>query len=363
MPTEPDPFEASFAMTPARSTMPDWYPTLLASITQRVAGGRTRAITAANLQLLTTYWAVGRDILDQQTAQGWGTKVIERLAADLRLEFPDTKGFSARNLKYMRAFAAAWAEDAIVQAPLAQLPWYHQIALLQKLDTPRTRLWYAAAAVENGWSRNILVHHIEGHLHDRSGMALTNFAATLPPADSDLAQQSTKDPYLFDFVGIADIRLERDLERALIQHVEQFLLELGSGFAFVGEQVRLTIGEHEFFADLLFYHLTLRRYVVIELKVGEFDPGYLGQLGMYMAAVDDLLAHADDKPTIGLLLCKTKSNVVAEYALRGSAMPIGVAEWKTSIETALPDDVSASLPSIEVLESELADPTPPEEGP
>ena len=245
MPTEPDPFEASFAMTPARSTMPDWYPTLLASITQRVAGGRTRAITAANLQLLTTYWAVGRDILDQQTAQGWGTKVIERLAADLRLEFPDTKGFSARNLKYMRAFAAAWAEDAIVQAPLAQLPWYHQIALLQKLDTPRTRLWYAAAAVENGWSRNILVHHIEGHLHDRSGMALTNFAATLPPADSDLAQQSTKDPYLFDFVGIADIRLERDLERALIQHVEQFLLELGSGFAFVGEQVRLTIGEHE----------------------------------------------------------------------------------------------------------------------
>jgi predicted nuclease of restriction endonuclease-like (RecB) superfamily len=274
-------------------------------------------VSAVNQELVSTYWAVGAEILARQDAEGWGARVIDRLAADLRERFPDASGFSARNLKYMRAFAAAWPENQIVQAPLAQLPWYHHIALIEKLDSADLRLWYAGAAIGQGWSRNVLVHHIEGHFHARAGRAITNFTKTLPPPDSDLAQQLTRDPYLFDFVGAADVRRERDLERALIDHVEKFLLELGRGFAFVGKQVHLEIGDADFYTDLLFYHLRLRRFVVIELKVGDFDPSYLGQLGTYMAAVDDLLRHTDDKPTVGLLLCKTKDNIVAEYALRG----------------------------------------------
>ena len=225
---------------------------------------------------------------------------------------------------------------------------------MEKLSDSETRLWYAAAAVENGWSRNVLVHQIETRLHERSGKAVTNFSATMPPSDSDLAQQSLKDPYVFDFLALTDRRNERELENQLIQHVEKFLLELGQGFAFVGEQVRLEIDGDEFFADLLFYHLKLRCYVVIELKAVKFEPGFLGQLGMYMAAVDDLLAHADDKPTIGLLLCKDKNNVVAEYALRGFKTPIGVAEWTDTILKSLPEEFASSLPSISELEAELS---------
>ncbi|HTQ21949.1 PDDEXK nuclease domain-containing protein, partial [Mycobacterium sp.] len=272
---------------------------------------------------------------------------------DLRERFPDAKGFSPRNLKYMRAFAAAWPDEEIVQRSVAQLPWRHQIALLEKLDSPDVRLWYGQMAVEHGWSRDILAHQIDGQLHERVGRAVTNFAQTLPPADSDLAQQTTRDPYLFDFVGIADIRRERDLEQALTDHVEKFLLELGQGFAFVGRQVHLEIGNTDFYVDLLFYHLTLRCFVVIELKVGDFDPSYLGQLGMYMSAVDDLLRHPEDKPTIGLVLCKTKNNIVAEYALRGYTAPIGVAEWKTAITASLPPELETSLPTVEELEAEL----------
>ena len=224
--------------------------------------------------------------------------------------------------------------------------------------TPRTRLWYAAAATEYGWSRDVLSHHIATGLHQRSGNAVTNFAATLPPGDSDLAQQATRDPYLFDFIGQADLRRERDLENGLIEHLERFLLELGQGFAFVGRQVHLEIGDQDFYADLLFYHLKLRCFVVIELKATDFDPGFLGQLGMYMAAVDDLLAHPDDQPTIGLLLCRSKNNIVAEYALRSSIMPIGIAEWTTAITTELPEKLASSLPRIQDLEAELEDPEP-----
>jgi predicted nuclease of restriction endonuclease-like (RecB) superfamily len=234
------------------------------------------------------------------------------------------------------------------------LPWYHHVALLDKLDDPEMRLWYGQAAVEQGWSRDVLVLHIDGRFHERAGRAITNFARVLTPPDSDLAQQSTRDPYLFDFVGNANIRRERDLERALIDHVERFLLELGQGFAFVGKQLHLEIGDADFYTDLLFYHLRLRCFVVIELKVGDFNPSYLGQLGMYMSAVDDLLRHADDKLTIGLLLCKTKNNVVAEYALRGYTAPIGVAEWKTAITEHLPAELESSLPTVEELEAELA---------
>lgn len=335
--------------------LPDWYPQFLTAVSDRISTGRRRAVAAANTELVATYWSVGREILARQDAEGWGTKVIERLSADLRDQFPDSSGFSARNLKYMRAFAAAWPDAAIVQRTVALLPWRHNVALLDKLDTLDQRIWYAEQAIEQGWSRDVLVHHIEGRLHLRAGRAVTNFANTLPPADSDLAQQSTRDPYLFDFVGNADIRRERDLEHALTAHVEKFLLELGQGFAFVGRQVHLEVGDADFYLDLLFYHLQLRCYVVIELKIGDFEPGYISQLGTYMAAIDDTFRHGEDKPTIGLLLCKTKNNVVAEYALRGYTMPIGVAEWKTAITESLPAELESGLPSIEQLEAELAE--------
>ncbi|WP_006246057.1 PDDEXK nuclease domain-containing protein [Mycolicibacterium tusciae] len=347
--------EIAFPTALARASTPEWYPDLLDAISDCVHTGRQRAITAANQELVATYWAVGKEILARQDAEGWGARVIDRLSADLRKRFPGTSGFSPRNLKYMRAFAAAWPDAEIVQRSVAQLPWRHNVALLDKLGDADLRLWYAQASVEHGWSRDVLVHHIEGRFHQRAGKAITNFARTLPPPDSDLAQQSTRDPYLFDFVGNADIRRERDLELALTVHVEKFLLELGQGFAFVGRQVHLEIGAADFYADLLFYHLRLRCFVVIELKVGDFDPSYLGQLGTYMAAADDVLRHADDGPTIGLLLCKTKNNVVAEYALRGYTAPIGVAEWKTAITESLPAELESSLPTVEELEAELAD--------
>ena len=346
--------ENGFPGTPARSTMPGWYPELLASVAEHVSTGHRRAVAAANTELLSSYWAIGNEILARQDAEGYGTKVIDRLSADLKSRFTGARGYSPRNLKYMRAFAAAWPDPEVVQGPLAQLPWYHQIALLEKVRTPAERLWYAAAALERGWSRDVLALHVETGFHQRSGQAVTNFARTLPAPDSDLAQQATRDPYLFDFLGTTDTRVERDVEQALVDHVGAFLVELGQGFAYVGRQVRLVIGGDEFFADLLFYHLELRRYVVIELKAVPFSPGFLGQLGMYMAAVDDLKAHASDGATIGLLLCRSKNDVVAEYALRNMAGPIGVANWTEAITTSLPDELTSSLPSIAEIEAELA---------
>jgi predicted nuclease of restriction endonuclease-like (RecB) superfamily len=299
------------------------------------------------------YWDLGRSILQKQADQGWGSRVIDRLAADLRQAFPEMKGFSPRNLKYMRSFAAAWPERSIVQASLAQLPWYHHIALLEKLDRSELRLWYAAKTLEQGWSRNILALQIEAQAHRRSGKAQTNFPATLPPPDSDLAVQVFKDPYLFDFLGTDAPRREAELEQGLVSHIQKFLLELGQGFAFVGRQVHLEIGEEDFYLDLLFYHLKLRRYVVIELKARKFQPGDGAQLGMYMTAVDRLLCPPDDKPTLGLLLVREKNRVLVEYALGGNTKPISVAEWDTQLTHSLPEDLRASLPTIEEIEAEL----------
>ena len=278
----------------------------------------------------------------------------EHHAADLRAAFPDMKGFSPRNLKYMRAFAAAWPERAIVQEALAQIPWYHHIALMEKCRTPEERLWYARQSAEQGWSHNILSLQIDARAHARHGKALTNFKATLPPADSDLAAQVFKDPYLFDFLGTADPRREREVEQALVDHIQRFLLELGSGFAFVGRQVHLEFASHDYYLDLLFYHLKLRCYIVIELKAVPFDPGFAGQLNMYLSAVDDLLRHEDDKPTIGLLLCRAKDRFIVEYALRDLRKPIGVAGWETTLVEKLPKELRGSLPSVEEIEAELA---------
>jgi predicted nuclease of restriction endonuclease-like (RecB) superfamily len=292
----------------------------------RIHGAQQRAMLAVNRELVLLYWHIGRDILDRQAGQGWGAKVIERLARDLRIAFPDMQGFSPRNLKYMRAFAQAWPDTEFVQAVLAQLPWYHQLALLDKLPGPETRRGYAAKAIEHNWSRNVLVMQIETRLLERSGKAVTNFVAQLPARRSDLARESIKDPYRFDFLGLTDDAQEREIENALVKHVTEFLLELGAGFAFVGRQVLLDVGGDEFFIDLLFYHLKLRCYVVIELKGGKFKPEHLGQLSFYLTAVDAQVKHAQDSPTIGLLLCKSKNKVVAEYALRDKAQPLGVAE-------------------------------------
>ena len=277
--------------------------------------------------------------------------MIERLAEDLRLAFPEMKGFSPRNLKYMRAFALAWPDEAIVQEALAQLPWYHHLALLDKLPDPETRRWYAAKAIEHNWSRNILVMQIETRLLERSGQAVSNFRMTLPKPQSDLARESLKDLYRFDFLGLTDEAQEREIEAALVKHVTEFLLELGAGFAFVGRQVLLDVGGDEFFIDLLFYHLKLRCYVVIELKGGKFKPKHLGQLGFYMTAVDRQIKHAQDNPTIGLLLCKSNNKVVAEYALGDKSQPMGIAEYK--MLESLPAELQTSLPSIEQIEREL----------
>ena len=255
----------------------------------------------------------------------------------------------------MRAFAAAWPESEFVQRVVAQLPWRQNIALIERLEDRETRLWYAEQTIRNGWSQPVLCMQIESHLHERQGKALNNFETVLPPNDSDLAGQVFKDPYLFDFLGTADPRREREVEQALVDHIQRFLLELGSGFAFVGRQVQLEVGDQDFAIDLLFYHLKLRCYVVIELKAVPFVASFVGQLNLYLSAVDDLLRHPDDKPTIGLLLCREKNRVVVEYALRDLNKPIGVAEWETHIVETLPDDLKGSLPTVEEIEAELGD--------
>ncbi len=331
---------------------PEGYGDWLKDLKSRIHSAQQRASLAVNRELVLLYWQIGQDILTRQTQQGWGAKVIERLARDLRSAFPDVKGFSPRNLKYMRAFAEAWPDTRFVQQAAAQLPWGHNLILLDKLPGPETRRWYAAQAIEHNWSRNILVMQIETRLLERSGNAVSNFEILLPKPQSDLARESLKDPYRFDFLGLTLDAQEREIEGALIRHVTDFLLELGAGFAFVGKQVLLDVGGEEFFIDLLFYHLKLRCYVAIELKAGKFKPEHLGQLGFYLAAVDAQLKHPQDSPTIGLLLCKSKNKIVAEYALRDSARPIGVAEYQ--LVDSLPAELQISLPSIEQIERELA---------
>ena len=330
---------------------PEGYGDWLAGLKQRIHTAQQRATLAVNRELVLLYWQIGHDILARQAEQGWGAKVIERLAHDLRNAFPEMKGFSPRNLKYMRLFAEVWPDLEFVQGVLAQLPWYHQIALLDKLKISDDRSWYAHKAIEHNWSRNVLVMQIETRLLERQGNAITNFEQCLPRPESDLARESLKDPYRFDFLGLGDEAQEREIEHALVRHVTEFLLELGAGFAFVGKQVHLEVGGDDFFLDLLFYHLKLRCYVVIELKSGDFKPEHLGQLGFYLTAVDRQVKAAEDQPAIGLLLCKSKNRVVAEYALGDKTQPMGIAEYK--LRESLPESLETSLPSIEQIEREL----------
>ncbi|HMT93589.1 PDDEXK nuclease domain-containing protein [uncultured Thiothrix sp.] len=330
---------------------PEGYGEWLAELKSRIHTAQQRASLSVNRELVLLYWQIGQDILTRQATQGWGAKVIERLAHDLRNAFPEMKGFSRTNLLYMRSFAEAWTDEQIVQQVVGQLPWGHNLVLLTKLKKPEERLAYAQKTLEHHWSRNVLVMQIETKLIERQGMAVTNFEQRLPKPQSDLARESLKDPYRFDFLGLGHEAQEREIERALVQHVTAFLLELGAGFAFVGRQVHLMVGGEDFFIDLLFYHLKLHCYVVIELKAGDFKPEHLGQLGFYLTAVDRQLKEPQDQPTIGLLLCKSKNKVVAEYALGDKTQPMGIAEYK--LVESLPTDLQSKLPSIEQIEREL----------
>lgn len=339
--------EPPASLIPPPTGYTDW----LAELKTRIHTAQQRAALAVNRELVRLYWHIGRDILDRQAREGWGAKVIDRLAHDLRTAFPDMKGFSRANLMYMRAFAEAWPDEAIVQQAVGRLPWGHNLVLLTKLKNPDLRLAYAQRAIEHGWSRNVLEIHIETRRLEREGQAITNFTERLPAPDTDLARQSLKDPYLFDFLRLGKEADERAIETALVQHITQFLLELGAGFAFVGRQMHLEVGGDDFFIDLLFYHLKLHCYVVIELKAEKFKPEHLGQLSFYLTAVDAQVKSEQDGPTIGLLLCKSKNKVVAEYALRDKAQPLGIAEYR--LLESLPAELRTSLPSIEQIESEL----------
>ena len=327
------------------------YDRLLTELKERIQSAQLRAVLAVNRELVLLYWQMGREICDRQQQQGWGAKVIDKLAKDLQTAFPNVKGFSARNLKYMRAFAQTYPDGQIVQEVLAQISWYHNIALLEKLDSLDERLWYAQQTVEHGWSRNILVLQIESGLYRRIGSAVTNFDRALPQPQSDLAQQLLKDPYNFGFLSLSQEAQERDLERALISHIREFLLELGVGFAFVGSQYHLEVDGDDYYIDLLFYHQKLRCYVVIDLKMTPFQPEYSGKMNFYISAVDDLLRHPDDQPTIGIILCRGKKKTVAEYALRDVHKPIGVSTYH--LKNTLPEPLQGSLPTIEQLEMEM----------
>jgi predicted nuclease of restriction endonuclease-like (RecB) superfamily len=344
---ERDPIPAGLVTAPAG------YAEWLAEVKARVHAAQQRAALAVNRELLQFYWQLGRDILERQALEGWGAKVIDRLAHDLKVAFPEVKGFSPRNLKYMRRFAEAWPDPEIVQQLLHELPWFHLCTVLDKLKDPAEREWYLRASVEHGWSRAVLVMQIETNAHKRLGQALTNFEQHLPKPQSDLARESLKDPYRFDFLSLGAEARERQIETALVTHITQFLLELGAGFAFVGRQVHIEVGGEDFYIDLLFYHLKLRAYVVIELKATDFKPEHTGQLSFYLTAVDAQVKAPDDAPTIGLLLCKSKNRVVAEYALRDTNRPMGVAEYQ--LVEALPKDLETSLPSVEQIERELAE--------
>jgi predicted nuclease of restriction endonuclease-like (RecB) superfamily len=352
--------EAIFPVAPPAAALPETYATTLQEIKTHLHHARIRAILAANPVVIEAYWQTGKIILSRQQEAAWGTKVIDRLAADLQEAFPEMGGLTSRNLFSMRAFAEAFPDRAIVKQSVSQLPWGHIIRLIQMVKDPATRDFYIRETLTHGWSRAILEMQIRNQLHLRMGKAQNNFALTMLPADSDMAAQLFKDPYLFDFLGTADPRREAEVEQALIDHIQKFLLELGSGFAFVGRQVQLEVGGKDYPLDLLFYHLKLRRYIVIELKARAFTPGDVGQLNFYLAAVDDLLRHPDDQPTIGLLLCRKKNKLVAEYALRGMDQSIAVAAWETQLTESLPEELRGSLPTIEEIEAELAGDLPPE---
>lgn len=327
------------------------YISFLRSLKERIRQSQIKAALAVNQELILLYWQIGREILNRQHQEGWGAKVIERLAQDLKEEFPGMSGFSSRNLKYMRSLAEAYPDEQIVLRLIAQIPWGHNQTLLNKLKSHEQRLWYAQKTIENGWSRDILTLQIETDLYSRQGEAITNFDRTLPALDSDLARQLIKDPYNFDFLNLSENVKERELEQALVERIRNFLLEMGTGFAFVGSQYRLEVEGDEYFIDLLFYHLKLHCYIVIDLKVTEFKSEYSGKMNFYVSAVNHLLRTEIEGPTIGIILCRSKKKTVVEFALDTVQNPIGVSTYKLSSN--IPPQLQDCLPTVEQLEMEL----------
>ena len=326
------------------------YISIVENIKHEITAAQYRAAVHVNADLLLLYHSIGCIINDHKS---WGNKFIDNLATDIKMSFPESKGYSVRNLKYMAKFAEAYPDREFVQQVVAQIPWGHNIILMDKVSNPDERVWYIQKTIENSWSRNVLVHQIESGLYKRqvSAEKVSNFEHRLPSPQSELAVQTMKDPYVFDFIPFREDMLERDIEQALVRDITKLLLELGTGFAFVGNQYHLNVGGDDFYIDLLFYNLNLRCYVVIELKTGDFKPEYAGQLNFYLSAVDGILKKEHDNPSIGLLLCKSKNNLVAEYSLKDISKPIGVSEYK--VTSNLPDDLEDQLPSIEDIQKRI----------
>ncbi|HLJ31406.1 MAG TPA: PDDEXK nuclease domain-containing protein [Candidatus Babeliales bacterium] len=349
-------------LTPRKNSSPSVptqeYIQTLVDLKQYVQEAQIKATFSANKELMCLYWSIGKIINEKQTLSGWGTKLIEQLAEDLQNTFPGIGGFSRANIFRIKAFFASY--EIVAQAvrqfeslPIAMIPWGHNVVLIQKLKDIKQRLWYAQKAIEYGWSRSMLETWIKSDLYNREGKAITNFKHTLPQPESDMAHYSLKDPYIFDFLTLHEQHLEKDVEQGLIDHIQKFLLELGEGFSFYGRQYHLEIGDKDYYIDLLFYHVKLRCFIVIELKAREFEPKDAGQINFYLSAIDDLLRNPGDNPTIGLILCKSKNNFTAEYALRDIKKPIGVAGYETILVESLPKNLKGSLPTIKEIEAEL----------
>lgn len=329
------------------------YNNFFLDIKQQIQQAQVKAVIAVNTELIKLYWSIGNEILIRQKTKKWGSKVVDQLSKDLKHSFPDLKGFSRRNLMYMRQFAENYPNFEFVQQAVAQISWSHNIILLNKCKNKTERLWYAHKSIENGWSRNILSMQIETDLYLRKGSTTNNFQNNLPSADSDMVEQALKDPYIFDFLNLTEQAHEKDIEKALVDNIAQFLLELGKGFAFVGRQYHINVGQEDFYIDLLFFNIELECYVVIELKTKKFKPEHAGQIGFYLTAVDMQVKKDHHKPTIGLIICKEKNAIVAEYALGHIRNPIGISEYKLSKE--LESKIKKTLPSIEELEKGLID--------
>lgn len=326
---------------------------LLNQIKTKVKAAQIKASVSVNKELIKLYWEIGKIICDKQTKSKWGDAVVDMLAKDLKREFPEMKGFSRANLFSIRQWHLFYSKmDEKVQQLVGQLPWGHNIVIINKIKDPNQAIFYLNEAIKNNWSRNVLVHQIESRLHSRNGKVINNFITTLPAPQSDLARQTLKDPYVFDFLSLGEEAQERQIEKELTKHITQFLLELGAGFSFVGSQYHLEVSGQDYYIDLLFYHLGLRCYVIIELKAGDFKPEYAGKLNFYLSAIDNSLKHKEDNPSIGIVLCKRKDKVIAEYSLKDMSKPMGVSEYK--IVRSIPEKLKASLPTIDELESELS---------
>ncbi|MBF0387751.1 MAG: DUF1016 family protein [Candidatus Omnitrophica bacterium] len=334
--------------------IPDGYRGFISGLKARIRSAQAKAIASANREMIVLYWEIGRQILLRQKNEGWGSKVIDTIARDLSAEFSGMKGWSPRNLLFMRMFAERYPALPIVKQLVSLLPWGHVVRLLQMVKDDQERAWYIRRAATEGWSRESLVDQVAKRLFHRQGRVQTNFSRTLPAPHAGLAQHAFKDPYVFDFLTVGPAAVERDVERQLIVHMRRFLQELGAGFAFVGQQVHLEVDETDYVVDLLFYHVKLHCYVVVEMKAVEFRPEHAGQLNFYLSAVDEKLRSTEDKPTIGLLLCRGRKKLTVEYALRNVSSPIGVAQWQDRLTSSLPKALKGSLPSVAAIERELS---------